>query len=124
MNGLAASAAQSPDLVITLLTREFAQIDDRKFASGDNGSSVTKAVELRTKIGEALVRVTANLGELTPKYRNQLVNPFFGQMNHPDEMVRCSALSNLGEVCKNLGFGLGPIVQEVSPLFPLLKPRS
>ena len=34
-------------------------------------------------------------------------------MSHPDELVRCSALSNLGEVCKNLKFSLGGIVQEL-----------
>ena len=48
--------------------------------------------------------------------RNELINPFFGQLSHPDELVRCSALSNLGEVCKNLKFSLGGIVQEVNNL--------
>ena len=102
-----AAATLRPEMVISLLTREFSHIDERKCASEE------RAVELRTKIGEALARVTENLGEMTPKYRNELVNPFFGQMSHPDDLVRCSALSNLGEVCKNLRFSLGGIVQEV-----------
>lgn len=108
INGLVACASLSPDFVISLLTREFAQIDDRKSVGGGD-----KAVELRTKIGEALVKVTMGLGEVTPKYRNDLINPFFGQLSHPDELVRCSALSNIGEVCKNLRFSLGGIVEEV-----------
>ena len=103
-----AAATLRPEMVISLLTREFAHIDERKCASEEE-----RAVELRTKIGEALARVTENLGEMTPKYRNELVNPFFGQMSHPDELVRCSALSNLGEVCKNLKFSLGGVVQEL-----------
>ena len=103
-----AAATLRPEMVISLLTREFAHIDERKCASEEE-----RAVELRTKIGEALARVTENLGEMTPKYRNELINPFFGQMSHPDELVRCSALSNLGEVCKNLKFSLRGVVQEL-----------
>ena len=58
-----AAATLRPEMVISLLTREFAHIDERKCSSEE------RAVELRTKIGEALARVTENLGEMTPKYR-------------------------------------------------------
>ena len=60
-----AAASLRPEMVISLLTREFAHIDERKCASEEE-----RAVELRTKIGEALARVTENLGEMTPKYRD------------------------------------------------------
>ncbi|TRY61857.1 hypothetical protein TCAL_11238 [Tigriopus californicus] len=104
--GLVACANYDPALVIDVLTREYALIDDRKYI-GEG------AIEVRTKIGEALVRVTKTLNELTPKFKNQLLNPFLGQLNHPDELVRASSLSNLGEVCRNLKYSLGMILDEV-----------
>ena len=61
-----AAATLRPEMVISLLTREFAHVDERK---SSNNASEESAVELRTKIGEALARVTENLGEMTPKYR-------------------------------------------------------
>ena len=62
-----AAATLRPEMVISLLTREFAHVDERKCSN--NASEESAAVELRTKIGEALARVTENLGEMTPKYR-------------------------------------------------------
>ena len=109
INGLVACANDNPTVIIDLLTREFAQIEDRKHHG-------EKAVELRTKIGEALVRVTRSLNEMTPKFKNQLLNPFLGQMNHPDFLVRASCLSNLGEICRNLKFSVGSIIGEVSQM--------
>ena len=61
-----------------------------------------KAVEVRTKLGEALVRATKELADLTPKYKNLLLNAFFGTASDPEPLVRASSLSNLGEVCRNL----------------------
>ena len=72
-----------------------------------------KAVEVRTKIGEALVRFTKELGEVTPKYKNLLLNAFFGAASDPEDLVRASSLSNLGEVCRNIKFSLGPIAGEL-----------
>merc|ERR1712029_659072 len=50
---------------------------------------------------------------ITPKYINLLLNAFFSTANDPDHLVRASGLSNMGEVCKNLRFSLGPITGEV-----------
>ena len=68
---------------------------------------------VRTKIGEALVKITKDLGEMTPKYKNLLLNSFFSTANDPDPLVRASGLSNLGEVCTNLRFSLGSITGEL-----------
>ena len=92
--------------VLDTLTREFTMVYERKNL-GD------KAMEVRTKIGEALVQVTKELGELTPKYKNVLLNAFFSAGHDPDELVRASSLSNLGEVCRNLRFSLGGITGEL-----------
>jgi len=107
INGLTACGDLRPGPVVDALTREFANVDDRKFEKAD------AAMELRTKLGEALVRLTRNLGEMTPAYRERLINPFLSQLSHPDPLVRASCLSNLGEVCQNLRFGLGGMTQEV-----------
>ena len=64
-------------------------------------------------MGEALVRATKELGELTPAFKNQLLNAFFATASDPDAMVRASSLSNLGEVCRNLRYSLGSIAAEL-----------
>lgn len=58
------------------LTTEFALLDDKGYAG-------EKGIEVRTKIGEALVKTTKMLGELTPAYKNKLINPFLSQVGHP-----------------------------------------
>ena len=88
------------------LGHEFGHLDDAKYP-GDKG------LEVRTKIGEALVQVTKILGEMTPAHKNKLLNPFLAQLSHPDPLIRSSSLSNLGEVCKNLKFSLGEIIHEI-----------
>ncbi len=62
--------------VINRLTTEFAHLDDKKFG-GETG------IEIRTKIGEALVRITRLLGEMTVSHKNKLLNPFLAQLGHP-----------------------------------------
>ena len=76
--------------------------------------SFDKNMEVKTKIGEALVRITSCLGEMTVKHKNLLFNAFLNQSSHTDELVRTSAYSNMGQVCKNLKYGLGDIIQEVN----------
>ncbi|XP_077542789.1 transport and Golgi organization protein 6 homolog [Haemaphysalis longicornis] len=71
------------------------------------------SVEARLNLGEVLLRVTKNFGELAPKYRDLLVNSFLAAAKHSDPVVRSSAVSNLGELCGKLGYSFGPIVQEI-----------
>ena len=59
IKGLANCSFHKPDLVIDKLCHEFAHLDEEKYP-GD------KSIEVRGKIGEALVLVTRILGELTP----------------------------------------------------------
>jgi hypothetical protein len=65
--------------VIERLTAEFAHLDDKNYP-GDVG------IQARTKIGEALLRVTKILADLTPKHKNQLINPFLSQLGHPGKL--------------------------------------
>ena len=93
-------------IIIDQLGHEFGHLDDTKYPG-------EKGIEVRTKIGEALVQVTKILGEMTPAHKNKLLNPFLAQLSHPDPLIRSSSLSNLGEVCKNLKFSLGEIIHEI-----------
>merc|ERR1711874_178986 len=102
INGLVACARYNTEPVLDTLTKEFSLVTERKTIG-------EKSVEIRTKIGEALVRVTRELSDMTPKYKNILLNTFFSSSNDPDPLVRSSTLSNLGEVCKNLRFSLGGV---------------
>lgn len=71
------------------------------------------SVEARLNLGEVLMRVTKNFGDMAPKYRNLLVNSFLCAAKHSDPVVRSSAVSNLGELCGKLGYSFAPIMQEI-----------
>jgi len=107
VQGLVNCARYRPDEVLDRLTTEFTQVYQRRDNLGE------RAAETRTKIGEALVRATNELGELTPKYKALLLNALFSAAVDPDATVRASALSNLGEVCRNLRFSLSGVAGEL-----------
>ena len=48
------------------------------------------------------------------KYKTVLLNTFLSATKDDDHFIRASSLSNLGEVCRVLGYKLGTIVTEVS----------
>ena len=108
ISGLVSCARYRSDLVLETLTKEFSLVQSRSLAQDEE-----KVMTVRTKVGEALVKITKELGELTPKYKNLLLNSFFSTANDPDPLVRASGLSNLGEVCSNLRFSLGSITGEL-----------
>ena len=64
----------------------------------DSEQSEDAVMAIRTKVGEALVKITKELGDITPKYKNLLLNSFFAAGNDPDPLVRASSLSNLGKL--------------------------
>ncbi|KAK5646608.1 hypothetical protein RI129_005072 [Pyrocoelia pectoralis] len=103
INGLAAMADIFPDIILKVLTEEFSEYS----RSGNDGH------EVRIKIGEVLVRVVKSLGEMAPLYKALLLNTFLVGTKDEDHLVRASSLSNLGEVCRVLGYKLGSIVSEV-----------
>merc|ERR1712059_23958 len=108
IKGLVVCAIHRPDPVLEVLVREFGLASDRKMENKDD----EQEMQLRTKVGEALVQITRDLGELTPHYKNLLLNSFFSVANDPDPLVRASGLSNLGEVVRNLRFSLGGVTGE------------
>jgi hypothetical protein len=106
IKGLTACSFQKADIVVDKLSSEFANLEDAKYPG-------EKGIELRIKVGESLVQVTRILGDFTPAHKNKLLNPFLAQVNHPDPLVRASSLSNIGEVCKNLRFSVGDVINEI-----------
>ncbi|CAH1133700.1 unnamed protein product [Ceutorhynchus assimilis] len=104
VDGLAAMANIFSDTVINNLCEEFLDFT----RTGDDGH------EVRIKIGEVLVRITKCLGDMAPKYKAVLLNAFLAGTKDEDHLVRASSLSNLGEICRVLGFKLGSVVTEVS----------
>ncbi|XP_030757835.1 transport and Golgi organization protein 6 homolog [Sitophilus oryzae] len=103
IDGLTAMADVFPDTVLNILCEEYSD-----FTKKDKDSN-----EIRMKLGEVLVRVTKILGEMAPKYKSLLLNTFLSGTKDEDHLVRASALSNLGEICRVLGYKLGSVVTEV-----------
>ena len=85
--------SNSPDKVQEALTKEFTIVGERKMEVGEEGKE-DDVMQLRTMVWEALVQITRELGNLTPKYKNNLLllNAFLAFTNDPGLMVRSSNL--------------------------------
>ena len=70
------------------------------------------SVELQLKLGEALVRVTRECGELLPHYN--LLAAVLSNARDPHPLVRASALSNLADICQLLGHSFNRYHHEAS----------
>ncbi|XP_064640492.1 transport and Golgi organization protein 6 homolog [Lineus longissimus] len=105
INGLAGLSELNHEQTVPMLAEEFIAVVDV--------SRKPRAVELRMKLAEVLMKVSRSLGDLIPKYREVLVNAFLAGSKDPDHLIRASSLSNLGQVCQLLRFSLGSILQEV-----------
>ncbi|CAH1183726.1 unnamed protein product [Phaedon cochleariae] len=101
---LAALADIFPDTILNILCEEY---------SDPSRTSTEGGHEIKMKLGECLVRVTRQLGEMAPKYKPLLLNTFLVGAKEDDDLMRASSLSNLGEICRALGYKLGTIVTEV-----------
>lgn len=53
------------------------------------------------------------VGDTATKYKTLLLNTFLNGIRDEDHLIRTSSLSNLGEICRVLGYKLGTIVNEV-----------
>jgi hypothetical protein len=70
-------------------------------------------IETRLKLGEILTRTVRNFAELVPNYGPKLINAFLVGCKHPDELMRASSLSNLGETCKLMNYTLQTCIHEI-----------
>lgn len=106
IQGLVALTDAFPDDIVNILASEYANFNTLS-------RKVDKSPELRMKLGEALMKMPQLLGEMLPKYRDNLMNAFLSTARDPDPLIRASSLSNIGEICKCLQFSLSTYICEI-----------
>ena len=72
------------------------------------------SLELRLKLGEALVHVARDCGEMLPHYADRLLAAVLSNARDSHPLIRASALSNLAEICQLLGHSFGNTHHEVN----------
>ena len=80
---------------------------------GGGGGRRRRSVELRLKLGEALVRAVRDCGELLPRHMEQVFAAVLSNVRHEESLVRASALSNLADVCALLPHSFALVQHEV-----------
>ncbi|XP_040895132.1 transport and Golgi organization protein 6 homolog [Toxotes jaculatrix] len=108
IQGLAALSDSYPERILERLLKEF------QHGPSLPTSNMEHSLETRLKVGEVLMRASRAMGELAPHLGRPLVGVFLQGTRDPDQSVRASSLSNLGELCQKLDYALGPLAQELS----------
>ena len=133
IGGLVALASREPLKVLNILCEGYAlfsrsqppqnrnKVDketgelNKKRGNVSEGSGRKEvSVELRLKLGEALVRVTRECGELLSHYSDNLLAAVLSNVRDPHPLVRASALSNLADICQLLGHSFSRYHHEAS----------
>jgi hypothetical protein len=70
-------------------------------------------VDERLKIGEAILKVTELMGEISYKYKDVLINCFLAGSRDRNDEFRASSLANLGAICRILTFQIHKFFQEL-----------
>lgn len=108
IQGLAAMADSYPERILERLLKDFQHGPSLPISNKEH------SLETRLKVGEVLMRASRAMGELAPHLGRPLVNVFLQGTRDPDQSVRASSLSNLGELCQRLDYALGVLAQELS----------
>ena len=134
INGLVALASAIPREIIPTLCQEYALLqgppsrDDSTGFDKETGQLREKftrtredrirlhsrSLELRMKLGEALVKAVRDCGDTLPQYSDAVLAAILSNVCDSDPMIRASSLSNLADVCSLLKFSFGQIQNEVS----------
>ncbi|KAK3742162.1 hypothetical protein QZH41_020475, partial [Actinostola sp. cb2023] len=88
------------------------------FVPDKSSTTNQRSPEVKIKLGEALMKAIRDCGDLIPRYSQHLLSSLLSGVRDPDEFVRASSLSNIGEVSKLLRFSIGPIIHEVRIVLP------
>lgn len=67
----------------------------------------------RINVGEVLVRLSKHMNETTPFYGQQVMAMLLHGTTDPEELIRMSSLTNIGELCKNMGDSLWKYVIDI-----------
>ncbi|XP_029288741.1 LOW QUALITY PROTEIN: transport and Golgi organization protein 6 homolog [Cottoperca gobio] len=108
IQGLAVLADSYPKRILERLLKDFQHGPSLPTSNKD------RCLETRLKVGEVLMRASRAMGELVPHLGRPLVVVFLQGTRDPDQSVRASSLSNLGELCQRLDYALGTLAQELS----------
>ncbi|XP_056272526.1 transport and Golgi organization protein 6 homolog [Pseudoliparis swirei] len=108
IQGLFALADSYPERILELLLKDF------QHGPSLPTSNTERSLESRLKVGEVLMRASRAMGELAAHLGRPLIVVFLRGTRDPDQSVRASSLSNLGELCQKLDYTLGPLAQELS----------
>ncbi|XP_023150182.2 transport and Golgi organization protein 6 homolog isoform X1 [Amphiprion ocellaris] len=108
IQGLAALADSYPDRILERLLKDF------QAGPSLPSSDRQRCLETRLKLGEVLMRASRAMGDLAPHLGRPLLGVFLQGTRDPDQTVRASSLSNLGELCQRMDYSLGPLAQELS----------
>ncbi|KAG7231145.1 hypothetical protein INR49_027185 [Caranx melampygus] len=108
IQGLAALADSYPERILERLLKDF------QHGPSLPTSNKEHSLETRLKLGEVLMRASRAMGELAPHLGCPLVGVFLQATRDPDQTVRASSLSNLGELCQRLDYALGPLAELLS----------
>ncbi|XP_039988491.1 transport and Golgi organization protein 6 homolog isoform X2 [Xiphias gladius] len=108
IQGLAVLADSYPKRILERLLKDF------QHGPSLPTSNMAQSLETRLKVGEVLMRASRGVGELAPHLGRPLIGVFLQGTRDPDARVRASSLSNLGELCKQLDYALGPLAHELS----------
>ncbi|XP_073522171.1 transport and Golgi organization protein 6 homolog isoform X2 [Phyllobates terribilis] len=106
IQGIAVLSGDIPERILPILLSQYERTASLK--------GKTPSPETRMKVGEALMRCTRTLGDMVLQHKDVLIHVFLRGCRDPDNSIRASSLSNLGELCKQLQFSLGPVIHEVT----------
>ena len=71
-------------------------------------------LQIRLKLGEALVQISQRLGQMLHVYAELVVAAFLKAATDPtDADLRASGLSNLGSMCFNMRFAVHPWIRDI-----------
>ncbi|XP_068459994.1 transport and Golgi organization protein 6 homolog [Clinocottus analis] len=108
IQGLSALADSCPERILERLLEDF------QHGPSLPTSNKERSLESRLKVGEVLMRASRAMGELAAHLGRPLIVVFLQGTRDPDQSVRASSLSNLGELCQRLDYSLGALAQELS----------
>ncbi|XP_056413222.1 transport and Golgi organization protein 6 homolog [Hyla sarda] len=106
IQGIAVLSRDIPERILPILLAQYETAVSPK--------AKATAPETRMKVGEALMRCTRTLGDMVLQHKDTLIHAFLKGCRDTDSSIRASSLSNLGELCKQLQFSLGPVIHEVT----------
>ena len=70
-------------------------------------------IDERLKIGEVIIKVTEDLGQMSFKFKDQLIKCFLSGSCDKNDEFRTSSLANLGTICKTLSYQVHSFFNEM-----------